>query len=633
MTTVPCTRTALAWVGAVFVDSAPMSTIEKHAFQAEIAQLLDLVIHSLYTDKEIFVRELISNAADATEKLKFLQTSGAEIFEPDAALRISVATDDQAKTITFTDAGLGMTHGELIDNLGTIAHSGSKAFLEQLKASKEDAQLIGQFGVGFYAAFMVAEKVTVFTRSYLPGETGWLWTSDGRTGYEIEPAGELSRGTKIVLQLRDTEFATASRIEHIIRHYSNFVPFPIELNGTAVNTVQALWTKNKSEITDEEYADFYKYVGHDTEAPQYRLHYSTDAPLNLRALLFVPPKSYEQLTMTRSESEVNLYCKKVLIQPKAKALFPEWLRFLKGVVDSEDIPLNISRETMQDSALLRKINEVLTKRVLKWLDEEAKADPEKYDRFFIEHGHCIKEGVANDYSHREALAKLLRAESSFTEKGKTTSLPDYVTRMPEAQKEIYYLLAPNREAAEASPYFEIFREKKFEVLFLYAPQDEFVMENLREFDKKRLVAAEKADLKLDEEKPHALDKDAARMLANFIKERLTDRVGEVRVSHRLTGSPAVVVDSDAHLTSSMRRVMKMMNREGGPSLDAKPDLEINPDHPMLVQLEKIRHTDAALAGEVGEQIFDNALVAAGLLDDPRTMLARMNSLLEKLLNK
>jgi molecular chaperone HtpG len=374
-------------------------------------------------------------------------------------------------------------------------------------------------------------------------------------------------------------------------------------------------------------------VGHDSEAPQYRLHYSTDAPLNLRALLFVPPKSYEQLTMTRSESEVNLYCKKVLIQPKAKALFPEWLRFLKGVVDSEDIPLNISRETMQDSALLRKINEVLTKRVLKWLDEEAKADPEKYDRFFVEHGHCIKEGVANDYSHREALAKLLRAESSFTEKGKTTSLPDYVTRMPEAQKEIYYLLAPNREAAEASPYFEIFREKKFEVLFLYAPQDEFVMENLREFDKKRLIAAEKADLKLDEEKTHALDKDTARMLANFIKERLTERVGEVRVSHRLTGSPAVVVDSDAHLTSSMRRVMKMMNREGGPSLDAKPDLEINPDHPMLVQLEKIRHTDAALAGEVGEQIFDNALVAAGLLDDPRTMLARMNSLLEKLLNK
>ena len=610
-----------------------MPTTEKHVFQAEIAQLLDLVIHSLYTDKEIFVRELLSNAADATEKLKFLQTSGAEIFEPDAALTIRVTTDDQAKTITFTDAGLGMTHGELIDNLGTIAHSGSKAFLEQLKATKDDAHLIGQFGVGFYAAFMVAENVTVFSRSYLPGESGWMWTSDGRTGYEIEPAGELSRGTRIVLQLRDTEFATASRIDQIIKHYSNFVQFPIELNGTAVNTVQALWTKNKSEITDEEYTEFYHYVGHDSGAPHYRLHFSADAPLAIRALLFVPPTSFEHLTMQRSESEVNLYCKKVLIQSKAKGLFPEWLRFMKGVVDSEDLPLNISRETMQDSALLRKINEVLTKRVLKWLDEEAKTDPEKYGKFFAEHGHCIKEGVANDYAHREALAKLLRAESSHTEAGKTTALPDYVSRMPEAQKEIYYLLAPNREAAEASPYFEIFSEKKFEVLFLYAPQDEFVMENLREFDKKRLIAAEKADLKHEEDKTYAMSSDEARMLANFVKETLTDRVGEVRVSKRLTGSPAVVVDSDAQLTSSMRRVMKMMNREGGPSLDAKPDLEINPGHPMLAQLEKIRHTDAALAGEVSEQIFDNALVAAGLLDDPRTMLARMNSLLEKLLSK
>jgi len=610
-----------------------MSTTEKHAFQAEIAQLLEIVIHSLYTDKEIFVRELISNAADASEKLKFLQTSGEEIFEADAALKISVTTDDQAKTITFTDAGIGMTHAELIDNLGTIAHSGSKAFLEQVKASKGDTHLIGQFGVGFYSAFMVAEKVTVFTRSYQSAESGWMWSSDGRTGYDIEPAGELARGTKIVVQLKETEFAQESRIEQIIKHYSNFVPFPIELNGKTVNTAQALWTKNKSEITAGEYDEFYRFVGHDSEAPLYHLHFATDAPLSIRSLLFVPSKSYEHLTLTRGENEVNLYCRKVLIQPKAKGLFPEWLRFLRGIVDSEDIPLNISRETMQDSALLRKLNEVLTKRVLKWLDEEAKADPEKYDRFYAEHGHCLKEGVANDWSHREALSKLLRCESSHTAKGKTTSLTDYVSRMPEDQKEIYYLIAPNREATEASPYFEVFREKKYEVLFLFAPQDEFVMEHLREFDKKRLVAAEKADLKLDAPSASALSDDDARLLANFVKERLGDRVAEVRVSKRLVGSPAVVVDSDAHLTSSMRRVMKMMNREGGPTLDAKPDLELNPQNPMIAQLEKIRHTDPALAGEVAEQVFDNALVAAGLLDDPRAMLGRLNSLLEKLLQK
>ena len=283
-----------------------MSTTEKHAFQAEIAQLLEIVIHSLYTDKEIFVRELISNAADASEKLKFLQTSGAEIFEPEAALKISVATDDQAKTITFTDAGIGMTHAELIDNLGTIAHSGSKAFLEQIKASKGDTHLIGQFGVGFYSAFMVADSVTVFTRSYQPAESGWMWSSDGRSGYDIEPAGELSRGTKIVIQLKDTEFAQASRIEQVIKHYSSFVPFPIELNGNTVNTAQALWTKNKSEITAEEYDEFYRFVGHDSEAPLYHLHFAADAPLSIRSLLFVPSKSYEHLTLTRGENEVNL---------------------------------------------------------------------------------------------------------------------------------------------------------------------------------------------------------------------------------------------------------------------------------------------------------------------------------------
>ncbi len=614
-----------------------MSTTEKHAFQAEIGQLLEIVTHSLYTDKEIFVRELISNSADASEKLKFLQTSGAEIFEPELPLKISVTSDDQAKTITFTDAGIGMTHGELIDNLGTIAHSGSKAFLEQLKAraggaATADAHLIGQFGVGFYSAFMVGEKVTVFTRSYQPDEQGWIWTSDGQSGYEIEESADLPRGTKVVVHLRDTEFAQAANIERIIKHYSNFVPFPIELNGNAVNTVQALWTRGKKEITDTEYEDFYKFVGHDTEPPLFRLHFTADAPLSIQALLFVPPKSFEHLTLARGDSEVNLYCKKILIQPKAKGLFPEWLRFLRGVVDSEDLPLNISRETMQDSALLKKLNDVLTKRVLKWLDEEAKADAEKFGKFFAQHGHCLKEGIATDWTHREAIAKLLRFESSHTEAGKTTSLTDYVSRMPESQKEIYYLLAPNREAAEASPYFEVFREKKLEVLFLTDARDEFVMEHLREFEKKRVVSAEKADLKLDE-KEHALSADDARLLANFIKEQLADRVGEVRASSRLVGSPAVAVDSDPTMTASMRRMIKMMNREGAPALDSKPDLEINPDHAMMVRLNAIRSTDAALAGEVAAQIFDNALVAAGLLEDPRAMLGRLNSLLERLLAK
>jgi TNF receptor-associated protein 1 len=611
-----------------------MATTEKHAFQAEIGQLLEIVTHSLYTDKEIFVRELISNAADALEKLKFLQTSGAQVVEPELPLTISITTDETAKTITITDTGVGMTEAELVENLGTIAHSGSKAFLEQLKASKDDAHLIGQFGVGFYSAFMVADKVSVYTRSAKEDSTGLLWTSDGASGYEIEPAEGQSRGTRIVLHLKEEEFAKEWRVETIIKRYSNFVQFPIELNGKAVNTQQALWTKNKNELTDADYEGFYKYVAHDSEPPQYRLHFSADAPLSIRALLFVPQKNHELISMSRSEPEVHLYCKKVLIQANPKHLFPEWLRFLRGVVDSEDLPLNISRETMQDSALMRKLNDVLTKRVLRWLDDEAKADADKYAAFFAQHGHALKEGVATDWTHREALSKLLRFESSATESGKLTSLPDYVSRMPEGQTEIYFLLAPTRESAEASPYYEVFREKKWEVLFLTDPRDEFVMDHLGTFDSKKVVAAEKAEVKLDQPSDtEKLSDDEAAQLAAFMKETLGDRVNEVRASQRLVGSPAVVVDKDTGMTTSMRRVMKAMaQREGGANaFDSKPDLEINPSNSMMVKLGKIRETDTGLAKQVTEQIFDNALVAAGLMEDPRTMLARMNTLLERVL--
>ncbi len=612
---------------------------EKHEFQAEIAQLLDLVVHSLYTDKEIFVRELISNAADASEKLRFLKTSGQEITEPDAPLKVTIATDDTAKTITFTDAGIGMTHSELIENLGTIAHSGSRAFLEQLRAKAQasgsgavDATLIGQFGVGFYSAFMVADKVTVYSRSCRAGEQGWIWTSDGKTGYEIEAAEDLPRGTKVVVHLKDDEFAKDYRIESIIKRYSNFVPLPIEVNGKEINTVQALWTRNKSEIKDAEYDEFYKYIGHDADAPLYRLHFNADAPLAIRALLFIPSKNLELATFTREEHHVDLYCKKILIQSRAKTLLPEWTRFLRGVVDSEDLPLNISRETMQDSALVAKIRDVLVKRLVKFLDEESRADAEKYARFFKEHGHCIKEGVSNDYAHRDALAKLLRFESSATEAGKFTSLADYVSRMPEEQKEIYYLSAANREACEAAASYEVFREKKWEMLFLSDARDEFVLEQLREFDGKKLVAAEKSDVKLERESK-GLNADAAAKLAEFIKETVGDRVGEVRVSKRLVGSPAIALSSDTEMTVNMRRMMKALQRDAEAMPEAKPDIEINPDHALIVSLAKLSTSDAELGKVVAQQVADQALAAAGLLDDPRTMLGRMTGLLEKLCAK
>ena len=607
---------------------------EKHEFQAEIAQLLEIVIHSLYTEKEIFIRELISNAADANEKLQFLQqTAGNDIFEPERPLTIRVSTDDTAKTVTIIDSGIGMTQAELVENLGTIAQSGSKAFLEQIKQAKGVARLIGQFGVGFYSAFMVADSVTVYTRSYRPDAQGWKWTSDGKTGYEIEPADDLERGTKIVLHLRDPEYSEGYKVESIIKRYSNFVSFSIELNGKPVNTIQPLWTKNRSEISADDYTEFYKYIGHDTEAPEYRLHFNADAPLSIKAILFVPERSTELLTMSRQDGEVHLYCKRVLITAKAKGLFPDWLRFLKGVVDSEDLPLNISRETMQDSALLRKINEVLTKRVLKWLDEEAQADSVKYAKFFAQHGHCLKEGVAMDWAHREAIAKLLRFKSSLTEGESLTSLAEYIARMPEGQKEIYFLHAPDREAAEASPDFEVFRAKNWEVLFLEDPRDEFVLEHLHSFDGKDLVATGKADITLERpaDRSKSLTEEQAKELAEFLKKAFADRVSDVRSSQRLVGSPAAVREPEGAMNASMRRMMKMMGQDAPEMAAPKPDFEINPDHPVIVGVERLRHKDEALATQVAAQLLDNAMVAAGLIEDPRAVLGRLNLLLEKLL--
>lgn len=599
--------------------------------------MLDIVIHSLYTDKEIFVRELISNASDALEKLRFHQTAGSPVHQPDAVLGITVVADEAANTITFTDTGIGMTRGELVENLGTIAHSGSKAFVKRLAEEKKEAgQLIGQFGVGFYSAFMVASKVEVFTRSYQPEETGCRWVSEGAGGYEIEPAADLPRGTKIVVYLKETEkdFAKNYRLEQIINRYSSFVPFNIDLNGKTLNTVRAIWARNKSEVKDEEYNEFYKFIGHDSEAPLTRLHFTADAPLAIQALLFVPTRNWETSGMARMESEVHLYCKKVLIQSKTKGLLPEWLRFLKGVVDSEDLPLNISRETMQDSSLMQKLNKVLTSKFLKHLEELATKDPDAFKKFHDEFGRFLKEAVVTDFTHREAAAKLLRYESSTLAKGEKTSLADYVTRMGTEQKEIYYLIAANRDAAEASPYFEVFQSRKLEVIFMYDPWDEFVMEHLSEFEGKKTRSAEKADLKLEDAAPPegALSDADAEALAKWLKETLGERVGAVRASKRLVGSPAAVVDSDDHMTSTMRKMLKHMERERGTASAAfKSDLEINPRHPIIARLDKTRQADATLAGKVAEQILDNALVAAGLLEDPRNMLKRLNELLEQVL--
>jgi len=609
------------------------ATPQKFEFQAEIKQLLDIVIHSLYTEKEIFVRELVSNASDALEKLRHTQITEKEIFDDKLELEINVTTDDKAKTITIEDFGIGMTRAELVENLGTIAHSGSKQFLKAMgEGGAKNSNLIGQFGVGFYSAFMVAKQVTVVTRSQAAGSEGWKWTSEGGNGYTLESAPDATPGTQITLSLKDEakEFAQAGNLERIVKRYSNFVAFPLELDGKRVNTVQAIWARSKNEVKEEEYKEFYEYLAHDNEAPKYRLHFTADAPIAIQALLFVPSRSLEMPGMVRQESEVHLYCRKVLIESKPKGLLPEWLRFVRGVVDSEDLPLNVSRERMQDSDLMRKLSKALTNRFLKHLAEEADKDAAAYDGFYSEYHRFLKEGVLSDWENQAALAKLVRYESSATEAGKKTSMADYVKRMPEGQKDIYYLLAKDRAAAEASPYFEVFRARKFEVLFVDDPIDEFVMDRLREFDSKSITAAEKAELDVEEaSKEGALSDDEATSLAGWLKLTLGEAVHEVRSSKRLVDSPVVALDSDKYMTASMRRTLKSMGRDAMAGEDAAPDLEINPRHPVIVKLNQLRQNDAALAGLVAEQLNDQARLASGRLEDPRAMLQRMNALLSK----
>ena len=608
------------------------STPQKFEFQAEIKQLLDIVIHSLYTEKEIFVRELVSNASDALEKLRHTQITEKEIFDDKAELEINVTTDDKAKTITIQDFGLGMTRAELVENLGTIAHSGSKAFLKALgEGDQKNTNLIGQFGVGFYSAFMVAKSVKVYSHSWRAAEPGHVWTSDGAGSYEIEEAADQRRGTKIVIELKDdcAEFSDDSRIKEILERYSAFVSFPINLNGKRVNTVQALWLRSKNEIKDEEYTEFYKFQAHAFDEPRLRLHFSADAPLAINALLFVPKDNTEKLGFARTEASVALYCRKVLIDAKPKLLLPEWLRFLKGVVDSEDLPLNISRETMQDKALIEKLNKVITKRFLKFLDDEAKNRPDAYAEFYAEFGIFLKEGAAMDHTHKDALVKLLRFESSLTEKGKTTSLGDYVTRMGSEQKEIYYLIGPNRAAIESGPYLEGFKARNLEVLFCYEAVDEYVMNNVREFDGKKLAAADHADVKLsDLPKPEgALGEADTKALTEWLKTTLGERVAEVKASDRLVDSPALALNADKFMSPHMRRMMKAMNKDGSePAL--RVNLEINPRSAVMKRLFETHTASPDKAKLVAEQILDNALISAGLLDDATPMVARLYKLLE-----
>jgi TNF receptor-associated protein 1 len=610
-----------------------MSATEKHSFQAEIQQLLDIVVHSLYTDREIFVRELISNASDALEKMRHLQTTEKNIFEATLPLEININTDETAKTLSISDHGIGMTRGELIENLGTIAHSGTKAFLEAVKQSGgQPNSLIGQFGVGFYSAFMVADRVRVYTHSWREDGEHLVWTSDGVTGYEIEDAPGQRRGCKIVLELKGdySEFARESRIRELIQTYSNFVGFPIFLNGKRVNEVEALWLKNKSEVKDEDYTAFYKFTAKAFDEPLYRLHFSADAPLAINALIFLPSENPERFGLGQVDPGVALYCRKVLIDPQPKGLLPEWMRFLKGIIESEDLPLNISRESMQDSALVKKLGEVIAKRVLKMLEQESTENSEKYDGFYRKFQRFLKEGIASDFTHREALSKLLRFESSMTEPGKLTGFSDYVRRAKEGQNEIYYLVGPNREQVESSPYLEAFKARGLEVIYFYEAIDEYVVDAIREFDGKKLVSIQRGGVNLSdqaEDESDALSKEQIDRLCAFMKEALDERVTRVSSGKRLVDSPVIALVPESAMSPQIRRMMRAMDENFKD--EVRVELEINPRHPLVKKLSEAREKNEELAKLVAQQLLDNALIAAGLLEDPRDTVKRMNAIMEK----
>ncbi len=613
---------------------------ETKEFQAEVKKMLDIVIHSLYTEKDIFLRELVSNAADALEKFRHQSLLEKEVFDSHVPLEITIDSDEKANTLTITDTGIGMDRGELEANLGTIAHSGSKTFFTQLsEVAQKDVNLIGQFGVGFYAAFMVAKKVRVRSRSFRLDDTGHEWSSDGTGTYTISAAPGIRRGTSVVLELKDEakEYADEHTIKRIIKQYSSFVPFPIKVKGETVNTVQALWTRSKSDIKDEEYTEFYKFIGNAFDEPLMRLHFSADAPLAIKALLFVPQDNIENLGFGRMDPGVNLYCQKVLIEQHSKNILPEWLRFVRGVIDSEDLPLNISRQALQDSALVVKINKIITKRFLKFLEEQAKNEPELYEKFWHNFGIFLKEGATSDYTHREEIAKLLRFESSKSEPGKTVSLNEYVERMQDGQKDIYYINGANREAIEAGPYVEAFRKRDIEILYTLEPIDDFALSHIGEFDGKKLLSADRSDIDLpamgDEtqeegkEQEEALDGNVATSLTKWMKEVLGDKVKEVHDSKRLEDSPAIIVNPSGFMTSSMERVMRASG-QGLQEFTAK-NLEINTRHPLIKALTSLRINDEPFAKSVVEQIYDNAMIQAGLVIDPRKMVERSYKILER----
>ncbi|AXQ98365.1 molecular chaperone HtpG [Pseudoalteromonas piscicida] len=632
-----------------------MSAAQKETlgFQTEVKQLLNLMIHSLYSNKEIFLRELVSNASDAADKLRYLALQNGDLYEGDAELRVRLSVNKDAKTITISDNGIGMTRDEVISSLGTIAKSGTADFFKNLTGDQaKDSQLIGQFGVGFYSAFIVADKVTVRTRK--AGESEAVeWESQGEGDFTIAEIEKAERGTEITLHLREeeSEFLETYRLRGIVTKYSDHISIPVELykdpvpesegpdgekieaqpgEWEAINKATALWTRDKSEISEEEYKEFYKHVGHDWEEPLTWAHNKVEGKTEYTSLLYIPKKAPFDLYNRERQAGLKLYVQRVFIMDDAEQFMPSYLRFVKGLLDSNDLPLNVSREILQDNKITQAIRKGCTSRVLKMLERMGKNKPEDYQAFWNEFGNVIKEGPAEDFANKDAIAKLLRFSSTHTdEKTQNVSLEQYIERMKEGQDKIYYVVADSFEAAKSSPHLEIFRKKGIEVLLLSDRVDEWMMSHLTEFNEKPLQSITRGDLDLgdmdDEEtkKAHEESEKEVEGLVERVKTALGDKVKEVRFTHRLTDSPACVVADDHDMSSQMQ---KLMEQVGQAVPESKPVFELNPEHQLVKHLNNEQDEDKF--GQWADVLLDQAMLAErGSLKDPAGFVSRLNKLM------
>lgn len=604
-------------------------------FQAEVQQVLSLVINSLYANQEVFLRELISNASDALDKARYLSLTRKDVAEAKGEARIDIRLDDDARTLTIEDNGIGMTRDEVIANLGTIAKSGTVEFLRShAEAMQKDpankAKLIGQFGVGFYAAFMVASRVDVKTRSMLPGAEPVVWRSSGEGTFTIAAGEREHPGTEIVLHLKEDarEYTKAYRAKDIVRKYSDFVHFPIFVNDEQANKSKALWALPKGQVTDEEHAEFFHHVteGMDGEKPLLTIHTSVDAPVQYHALLYVPEKAPFDL-FHKERRGLRLYAKRVLIVEDTDKLTPPWLRFLRGVVDSEDLSLNVSREMLQENRTLMAIQQQIVKQTLKTLKDLAESDAEKYTTFWREFGRVLKEGTTLEYRHKDAIAELCRFESMKTEAGKLLSLKQYVEAMPEGQKDIYYVTGAHRKAVEHSPHLEAFKKRGYDVLFLIDPIDEWFVKSVLEFEKHPLRSVAHGDLDLGPtpESEQASPEDAE-IAVKAVKEALGDKVKDVRASKRLTDSASCLVAAEGDPGANMERILRMVDQEAP---ERKRILEINPTHPILMNLAALakKEPGSDRVKSWSELLYDQALLSEGVVEDPATLVKRIQDLL------